>query len=55
MLEGSEAGGHIGPVTLSVLLQEVLFTIDSVPIFVAGGIATGHGKRLSKGRFIQGH
>ncbi len=41
MLEGSEAGGHIGPVTLSVLLQEVLFTIDSVPIFVAGGIATG--------------
>jgi len=41
MLEGSEAGGHIGPVTLSVLLQEVLFRIDSVPIFVAGGIATG--------------
>ena len=41
MLEGSEAGGHIGPVTLSVLLQEVLFKIDSVPIFVAGGIATG--------------
>jgi enoyl-[acyl-carrier protein] reductase II len=41
MLEGSEAGGHIGPVSLSVLLQEVLFTIESVPIFVAGGIATG--------------
>jgi len=41
MLEGSEAGGHIGPVTLSVLLQEVLFKIDTVPIFVAGGIATG--------------
>ena len=41
MLEGSEAGGHIGPVSLSVLLQQVLFEIDSVPIFVAGGIATG--------------
>ena len=41
MLEGSEAGGHIGPVTLAVLLQEVLFKIDTVPIFVAGGIATG--------------
>ena len=41
MLEGSEAGGHIGPVSLSVLLQEVLFKIDSVPIFAAGGIATG--------------
>jgi len=41
MLEGSEAGGHIGPVSLTVLLQEVLFNIDSVPIFTAGGIATG--------------
>jgi len=41
MLEGSEAGGHIGPVSLSVLLQEVLFKIDTVPIFIAGGIATG--------------
>jgi len=41
MLEGSEAGGHIGPVSLTVLLQEVLFKIDSVPIFAAGGIATG--------------
>ncbi len=41
MLEGSEAGGHIGPVSLSVLLQQILFKVDSVPIFVAGGIATG--------------
>ena len=24
ILEGSEAGGHIGPVSLTVLLQEVL-------------------------------
>jgi len=41
VLEGSEAGGHIGPVALTVLIQEILFRIDSVPIFVAGGIATG--------------
>lgn len=41
MLEGSEAGGHIGPVALSVLLQQILFEVDSVPVFIAGGIATG--------------
>ncbi|MBN2802763.1 MAG: nitronate monooxygenase [Deltaproteobacteria bacterium] len=41
ILEGSEAGGHIGPVSLTVLLQQLLFKIDTIPIFVAGGIATG--------------
>lgn len=41
MLEGSEAGGHIGHVSLIILLQQVLLKMDSVPIFVAGGIATG--------------
>ena len=41
MLEGSEAGGHIGHVSLSILIQQVLFAIDEVPIFVAGGIGTG--------------
>lgn len=41
ILEGSEAGGHIGPVSLTVLLQQILFNVDTVPIFVAGGIATG--------------
>lgn len=41
ILEGSEAGGHIGPVSLVVLLQQTLFKVDSVPIFTAGGIATG--------------
>ncbi|MBW1864228.1 MAG: nitronate monooxygenase [Deltaproteobacteria bacterium] len=41
MLEGSEAGGHIGPVTLMVLLQQILFEVEKVPIFAAGGIATG--------------
>jgi enoyl-[acyl-carrier protein] reductase II len=42
ILEGSEAGGHIGHVSTAVLLQDVLFQFaDQVPIFVAGGIAHG--------------
>ena len=41
ILEGSEAGGHIGHVSLVVLLQEVLFRYSDIPVFVAGGIATG--------------
>lgn len=41
LLEGMEAGGHIGHVSLIILLQQVLFHNPSVPVFVAGGIATG--------------
>ena len=41
ILEGSEAGGHVGHVSLGILIQQVLFAFDEVPIFVAGGIATG--------------
>ncbi|MDY0109030.1 MAG: nitronate monooxygenase [Candidatus Krumholzibacteria bacterium] len=42
ILEGSEAGGHIGHVSTAVLLQDVLFEFaEEVPIFVAGGIAHG--------------
>lgn len=41
MLEGMEAGGHVGHVSLTVLLQQVLFEVDELPVFVAGGIATG--------------
>ena len=41
ILEGSEAGGHIGHVSLTILLQQVLFQNPGVPVFVAGGIATG--------------
>ena len=41
ILEGSEAGGHIGHVSTIVLLQEILFKYSEVPIFVAGGIASG--------------
>jgi len=41
VLEGSEAGGHIGHVSTMVLLQQVLFAFPEIPVFVAGGIATG--------------
>lgn len=41
VLEGSEAGGHIGHVSTTVLIQQVLFNFPDIPIFVAGGIATG--------------
>ena len=41
VIEGAEAGGHIGPVSTAVLVQEILPEIDDVPIFVAGGIGRG--------------
>jgi len=41
IIEGSEAGGHIGPVSLTVLAQEILPHISEVPVFVAGGIGRG--------------
>lgn len=42
VIEGSEAGGHIGPVSTSVLAQEILPTLaaDNL-VFVAGGIGRG--------------
>jgi len=41
VIEGSEAGGHIGPVSLTVLAQEILPHITEVPVFVAGGLGRG--------------
>jgi enoyl-[acyl-carrier protein] reductase II len=41
VIEGSEAGGHIGPVSTSILAQEILPVIRDVPVFVAGGIGRG--------------
>jgi len=41
IIEGMEAGGHTGPVSTSVLAQEILPTIQEVPVFVAGGIGRG--------------
>lgn len=41
VIEGMEAGGHIGPVSTSVLAQEILPNLDGTPVFVAGGIGRG--------------
>jgi enoyl-[acyl-carrier protein] reductase II len=41
IIEGSEAGGHIGPVSLMVLAQEILPVVTEVPVFVAGGLCRG--------------
>ena len=42
VVEGMEAGGHIGPVSTSVLAQEILPAVaEQIPVFVAGGIGRG--------------
>ena len=42
VIEGMEAGGHIGPVSTSVLAQEILPAIAAdTMVFVAGGIGRG--------------
>ena len=41
VIEGNEAGGHIGPVSTSVLAQEILPHITETPVFIAGGIGRG--------------
>jgi len=46
VIEGMEAGGHIGPVATGVLAQEILPTMaNELPVFVAGGI--GHGEAIA--------
>src|ERR1043165_1736725 len=42
VIEAMEAGGHIGPVSTSVLAQEILPVVaKDIPVFVAGGIGRG--------------
>ena len=41
VIEGNEAGGHIGPVSTGVLAQEILPNLPEIPVFVAGGIGRG--------------
>jgi enoyl-[acyl-carrier protein] reductase II len=41
VIEGCEAGGHVGPVSTGVLAQEILPHLPDVPVFVAGGIGRG--------------
>lgn len=51
ILEGMEAGGHVGHVSLTILLQQVLFEMSDMPIFVAGGIGTG---KMAAHMFLMG-
>jgi len=41
IIEGHEAGGHIGPVSTAVLAEQILPRVEAVPVFVAGGIGSG--------------
>jgi enoyl-[acyl-carrier protein] reductase II len=41
ILEGNEAGGHVGPLSTMVLIQNVLLNMTGYPIFVAGGLLRG--------------
>jgi enoyl-[acyl-carrier protein] reductase II len=41
VIEGSETGRHIGPVSLTLLAQEILPHLKDVPMFVAGGLGRG--------------
>ena len=42
VIEGMEAGGHIGPVSTSVLAQEILPEVaQQLPVFIAGGLGRG--------------
>jgi len=42
VVEGTEAGGHVGPVATSVLAQEILPELATqLPVFLAGGIGRG--------------
>ncbi len=41
IIEGNEAGGHIGPVSTVVLAEQILPQVKDVPVFVAGGIGSG--------------
>jgi enoyl-[acyl-carrier protein] reductase II len=42
VIEGMEAGGHIGPVSTTVLAQEILPNVSrDIPVFIAGGIGRG--------------
>jgi len=41
IVEGREAGGHVGPLSTAVLVQEMLPLFVRAPVFVAGGIGRG--------------
>jgi len=45
IIEGMEAGGHVGSTSTAVLAQEILPFLDEAPVFIAGGI--GHGEAIA--------
>ncbi len=51
IIEGMEAGGHVGQVSLAILIQQVLFQDPPVPVFAGGGIVTG---RMCAHMFLMG-
>ncbi|MDR1560813.1 MAG: nitronate monooxygenase, partial [Holosporaceae bacterium] len=36
ILEGNEAGGHVGPLSTIILIQDILLNMKEYPIFIAG-------------------
>ncbi|EFR31923.1 NAD(P)H-dependent flavin oxidoreductase [Eremococcus coleocola] len=43
VVEGTEAGGHVGTATTFTLCQQAVAAVDHIPVVCAGGIADGHG------------
>ncbi|MCY3024951.1 MULTISPECIES: NAD(P)H-dependent flavin oxidoreductase [Aerococcus] len=43
VVEGMEAGGHVGQATTMTLTRQAVEAVDHVPVIAAGGIADGHG------------
>lgn len=41
VIEGHEAGGHVGALSTLILIQDILLNLKEYPIFVAGGILRG--------------
>ena len=43
VVEGMEAGGHIGTATTMTLTRQAAAIVTTIPVIAAGGIADGHG------------
>lgn len=43
IVEGQEAGGHVGELTTMALTRMAAEAVDHIPVIAAGGIADGHG------------
>lgn len=43
VVEGTEAGGHVGQSTTFTLTRQAAAAVDHIPVIAAGGVADGHG------------